>query len=322
VSADDGEAKLLPLHNRGLVAVKRGDLKAGERWFRDAKVAAAHKSEFACVLDLRLAEVALAQGRSGDAIEGATAVLASEEARAVTRAMAAETLVAALIDSGEVAASVDLAERFVVEAATQDPFSRILGGTALAHARLAAGDVLGAEEAALDADALASRMSEVDYRRSVLHVLGLARQRRGDLVGAAGALTDALSLIPSFAPPQFYGDLAAVEREAGDAAGAWRRLCEALRTAVAIGNGPAAATLCCYLADTAASRGDLAAAASLLGAAEGLRSKAGIERGPVRARGDEAEAALAHLDEAESSEMERYREEGRSLGLEAILSVI
>ncbi len=89
-STDDGGARALPLHNRGLVALKRGDLRAAVRWFGDAKAAAGDDGAFVCVLDLRLAEIALEQGRSGDAVEGVRTVLGSEHTRSVTGAMATE----------------------------------------------------------------------------------------------------------------------------------------------------------------------------------------------------------------------------------------
>jgi predicted ATPase/class 3 adenylate cyclase len=321
-SAGDDAAKALPLHNRGLVAMTRGDLRAATQWFSDAKAAGKDDLVFSCVFDVRLAQIALDRGRSDDAIERASAVIDSKHARSITRAMATDILVDALIASGDIAASVAAAERLAAEPAEWDPITRIAGGTALAHARLACGDAEGAEEAATDADALATRVSEVDYRRWALHALGLARAGRGDLSGARRALTQALEVAKAGPQQEIDCDLAVVERAAGEAKQAWRRLCDVLQRTVTIGNAPKTANTCCYLADAAAAGGDIALAATLLGAAEALRSTSGVERGGVRARGDEAETVLAALAGSAADEMAIRRAEARSLDLDAILTLV
>ena len=321
-SAGDDAARVLPLHNRGLVAISRGDLLAAARWFSDARAAARDDGAFSCVLDMRLADVALDRGRVEEAIERASAVIGSEHALSMTRAMATEVLVHALIARGAIEAGVDAAERLVANVAERDPLARVVGGTAMAYARLAAGDAEGAEEAAAEADALARRMSEVDCRRWALHALGLARKERGDLAGAKLALLQALDLATSGLRHDVECDLAAVERAEGDAEQAWRRLGDVLQRTVAIGNAPRTADTCCYLADSAAAAGDLALAATLLGAADALRASAGVERGRPGARGDDAEAALASLGGVVAAEVATRREEGRSMDPDAILALV
>ena len=301
-STKPGWKECLLLQNRGLVAEARGDLRAATAWYEQARSAAAGDPAFAQIADLRLAQVALERGLASEVVDRLPELIDSPTAGHVTRGMAAGALVDALLARGDPSDAIDTAERLWLEAASWEPTARVDVGTALAHARLAAGDAAGAEAAAAEADELAARMSEVDHRRFALHVLGLSRAHIGDLSGAKSALDQAITVMggdgASTTATRLHCDLAVVERAGGDPVAAWRRQVEALERAVDAGTMPAAADACSYLADSAAARGDMALAACLLSAAERLRSEAGIEMGRPRARGEGAIAALAALDKA------------------------
>jgi tetratricopeptide (TPR) repeat protein len=320
---EPGWMSFLLLHNRGLVAETVGDLRAATSWYEQASIAASGDTTSTHIADLRLAGVALERGMTDEVVDRLRASIRATSASQVTRAMAAAALVDALLDRGDLAAATEFAERLWLEVADWEPTARIEVGVALAHARLAVGDAAGAEAAASEADGLATRMSEVDHRRLALHVLGLARRQLGDLAGARRALEQVLTGMggdsASATATRLHCDLAVVERAAGDAAGAWRRQRDALVRALATGATPAAGDACCYLADAAAGHGDLELAATLLGAADAIRSKAGVEKGRLRARGVEAVAAL---DRADPTALTAHRDAGRSLPIQTVLTLV
>ena len=322
-ATEPGWRAFLLLQNRGLVAEARGDLRAATTWYEQARTAAAGDAASAQIADLRLAQVALERGLAAEVVDRLPELIDSPTAGHVTRGMAAGALVDALLARGDLSEAIDTAERLWLEASGWEPTARVDVGTALAHARLSAGDAAGAEAAASDADELAARMSEVDHRRFALHVLGLSRAHLGDLTGAKGALNQAITVMggdgASTVATRLHCDLAVVERVCGDTGGAWRRQVEALERAVDAGRVPAAADACCYLADSAAARGEVALAACLLGAADSLRSEAGIEMGRPRARGEGAIAALAALDEAAVNDAAIHSDAGKRMALQAVL---
>ena len=320
---EPGWRAFLLLQNRGLVAEARGDLRAATACYEQASTAAAGDAASAQIADLRLAQVALERGLTAEVLDRLPELIDSPTAGHVTRGMAAGALVDALLARGDLSEAIDTAERLWLEAAGWEPTARVDVGVAVAHARLAAGDAAGAEAVATDADELAARMSEVDHRRFALHVLGLSRAQLGDLAGAKSALDQAITVMggdgASATATLLHCDLAVVERAGGDPVGAWRRQVETLERAVDAGRLPPAADACSYLADGAAARGEVALAACLLGAADSVRSEAGIERGRPRARGEGAIAALDALDEAAVTDAAIHRNAGRRMDLQAVL---
>ena len=317
-AVDDGRRRALLLHNRGLVATSRGDLRAATAFYGEARQANPDDALHA-VLDLRMGQAALWLGRAHEATQLLAPIVDSATARPVTRAMASHDLVTALIEQGDAAAALEAAERLARQAEGWQPLARAAAGLALTAARLAAGDPAGAETAAEEATAIATRASVAELRPHLLHALGLARLGRGDLAGARRALTDAIDCDGGADRTPAHCDLAVVERLLGNADGAWARQVAALERDIAAGSAIRCANTCCYLADSAADRGLLRLAAMLLGAAGGLREAAGVVVGPIRALGTEAAATLVA---AASAEMDDAHARGRTMPIEDILALV
>ena len=321
--ASDDDARLLALHNRGLVAFSRGDLPAAARWFSAARPAPLGDGPLSGIVGMRLADIALERGRVDEAIELARQVIDSLR-RAVDHAGD---------DDGTAGPCPDRARRRRSRRARRRALGRGRGrvGTGRADRRAAPRwPTLDSPPATPRAPRqqrrqptgwrCGCRRSTTDGSRST--PWGWPGRRAATLPGARLALLQALEVGASGLRADMDCNLAVVERAGGEAEPSWRRLRGVLERTAAVGNAPLVANTCCYLADAAAAAGDIDLAATLLGAAEGLRSTAGIERGRVRARGEEAETALAALDDAAAMAMAARRAAGRSLDFDAILTLV
>ena len=316
------EARVLLLHNRGLIALVH-DLGAAARWFEQAKAAAGVDPMWSAIVELRLAKVAMLRGLPDDVVARLGPGREPQDALPITRVMQTGVLVEALIARGDAQEALRVAEHAHAAGESGLAAVQITSHDTLAKARLGVGDAPGAEAAAAAAIAAADQAAEYDHRRFALLSLGRARHRQGDLAGAEAAYTEALQLFsedPTWA--RLECDLAEVQEASGDPTAAWDRRIGALRTAVARERGMAAAVVCCRLADAAAARGRFELAAILLGAAEGLRDRAGIVVGEVGCRGELADAALAALDTHEVATLAAQRAAGRSMDLEAVLAAV
>ena len=317
-TVDDSGQRALLLHSRGLVATTRGDLRAAAEWYREAGQAEPDDA-LRAVIDVRMGQTALLLGRADEAAQLLAPLVESTTAVPVSRAMAAYSLVIALIERGDTGAAVDAALDIVHQARRWEPQAQVYAGLALASARLATGDPAGAETAAEETVAIVTRASVTELRPHVWQALGLARLGRGDLAGAHRALADAIEYDGAAGRTGAHCDLAVVERALGDTEGAWARQVAALERDAATGSAIRCANTCCYLADFAADRGLLPLAAILLGAAGGLRAAAGAVAGPVRARGTEAAATLLG---AASPALDDAQARGRTMPIDDVLALV
>ena len=176
LSPDDRAFRPMLLHNRGLVAASGNDLAAAARWYEGARAIGPTDAALDPIIDLRLGGLALDRGLADEAVRWLSAVLDSEQPLPVTRVMATDEMVRALIATGDVEAALDLAVRTAADARDWQVHAQITAGAALGRARLAAGDLAGAEAALEDADALGARAFEVDHRRLVTFLLGQTRR--------------------------------------------------------------------------------------------------------------------------------------------------
>ena len=302
---EDGPLRTLLFHNRGLVAADQGDIAATVGWFERARDAAAANTVMRVVLDLRLGHLALERGRVDEAIAWLTPVLDAAGARPVTHAMAVEAMVRALIAHGDVDAALDLAER--TYAGTKDALTGVIAGAALGQARVAGGDLAGAEAVLDEADAIAVRAAEADHRRGVTFLLGRVRRLRGDFAGARAAFTELVDLSPVGAV-ESQCELASMDDDR------WVRLAGVLRPLVDAGLPARAAIACAYAADAAVEEGRLELAATLLGAADSFRSRGDIDRRVPGSPGDAAEAATVGFDDA--------RRAGRALSPDEVVALV
>jgi hypothetical protein len=198
----------------------------------------------------------------------------------MTRAMAAEELIDALCMVGDAAAALAVAEEALILAADGPPSADVIARLGLAAARLAAGDALGALDAAEAAEVVARRSSSYQDIVFSLQTLGRVHLRRGDLPAAAGAAGEALKLSGARSQSSVHVrfDLAVIEREAGKPDDSWARLVEVFRQSVELGRVLHAARAGLHLADAAAAAGDFRLASVLLVVCDRTRRAAGIER--------------------------------------------
>ena len=92
-----------------------------------------------------------------------------------------------------------------------------------------------------------------------------------------------------------------------------------LRAAAEAGRNARAATVCCHLADVAATAGRLELATTLLGTADSLRLRAGIDMRLPGTAGDDAEKAVASV---KVIDVEALRATGRAMSPMEVVALV
>ena len=146
----------------------------------------------------------------------------------------------------------------------------------------------------------------------------------GDVGGATARLQEALAIAADKGDPMGRSSalrrLGTLARMGGDYQAATSRYLEALELAIPCANVGAIATILEGLAGTAVARDRPERGVRLLGAAHGLRLRAGVLRSPLEAAEHEADAALVRSAIA-PAEWEHAFREGSTLSLEDALAL-
>jgi tetratricopeptide (TPR) repeat protein len=167
-----------------------------------------------------------------------------------------------------------------------------------------------------EAIAVVERTDDVEGRSGAMHVLGVALQMSGDLVGAREVMSDRLALgrrtSNDFLVAVESANLSMVERQLGNLEAARSLAGDALETFHRLGDHLAVAWSANSVAAVAAAAGELERAATMLGFAEAGIERAGGEWPPDERQ--QYEATLATLrDGIDATSLETARGAGRSM---------
>jgi tetratricopeptide (TPR) repeat protein len=164
---------------------------------------------------------------------------------------------------------------------------------------------------------------DVEGRSGAMHVLGVALQMSGDLVGARTVMADRLALgrqtSNDFLIAVESANLSMVERQLGNLPIAAALARDALETFHRLGDHLAVAWSANSVAAVAAASGDLTGAASMLGFAEAGIEHAGGEWPPDER--EQFEGTLATLRSGLGADaLEAARKAGRSMSADAVIA--